>query len=980
MKKLYLIGLQIMTGSFLAQAQTINFPDANFKAKLLSSRLNNFVAMDSADNSIRIDANFNDEIEESEALRVYGLRIAHTSLNNIEGIEYFKNLEYLKFEAPIYDYSVINLPSLPNFKRLKCSYLGRITNINFTGNLPKLAHIDCSSNEITSLDVNSLSGLKTLICNNNRLPNMNINGVSSLDTLICTYNSMDSLSLNNLSSLRLLDCSMNSLTNLHLDNLPELKHLKCEYNELPSLSINNLLSLKEVSCDYNNLSNLTVSNLPNLSSISCFKSKISNLVLNNLPSLNYLNCSENPMTSLNISNFPLLNWIICDRNKITNLTMENLPSLAKFNFYSHQVTNLDLSSFKSLVEVKCGSGLLKTLNLSGLTKLEYLECDLNSLENILLKDNINLKTISCGNNQLTSLDISDCDSLEYLNCGANMLSNLDLREKSKLRTLGIVGNQFTSLDVSSCINLNSMYVNNNKISTIYMKNGVDNSGYFSYYSSFANNPLTYICADSAELEALQAQLLRDTITGATLNSLCSATLDGALYPLTGNIRFDADNNGCTITDGIFPNSKLLLSNGIESGYAIADAQGNFSLNMQPDNYTITPILPTNYFICTPASASVTLPEDTLQSIFCITPNGIHHDVDITLVPITPARPGFSDATYKLVLTNKGNQIESGTVEFKYQDDYQDYMAATPTPSATESGIVRFDFSNLQLFDSKTYTITLRTNSPSDNPAVNAGDILYIVTNATIDNDEDASDNTHAIKQTVVGSIDPNDKTCLEGDIVTPDLVGDYVHYLIRFENTGTFAAENVVVTDYIDLSKFDISTLQLTSTSHSCRTTISQGNKVQFIFDNIQLPYTEPDKHGYVAFKIKTLSTLAIGDSLKNKADIYFDYNLPIATNTATSRIDNVSTGIKDKFTESGKMSVFPNPTNGKCVVNFSSSNSGDMHLKVMNVAGSILYEQIIAHNKNSQIQLDLTVPNGIYFISIGNASEQYMQKVVVAK
>ncbi len=63
-----------------------------------------------------------------------------------------------------------------------------------------------------------------------------------------------------------------------------------------------------------------------------------------------------------------------------------------------------------------------------------------------------------------------------------------------------------------------------------------------------------------------------------------------------------------------------------------------------------------------------------------------------------------------------------------------------------------------------------------------------------------------------------------------------------------FAAENVVITDYIDLSKFDISTLQLTSTSHSCRTAISEGNKVQFIFDKIMLPFTEPEKHGYVAF------------------------------------------------------------------------------------------------------------------------------------
>jgi uncharacterized repeat protein (TIGR01451 family) len=64
-----------------------------------------------------------------------------------------------------------------------------------------------------------------------------------------------------------------------------------------------------------------------------------------------------------------------------------------------------------------------------------------------------------------------------------------------------------------------------------------------------------------------------------------------------------------------------------------------------------------------------------------------------------------------------------------------------------------------------------------------------------------------LNQTVVGSFDPNDKTCLEGEIVSPELIGKNVHYLIRFENTGTANAENIVVTDYIDTTVFDINTL-----------------------------------------------------------------------------------------------------------------------------------------------------------------------------
>ena len=146
-----------------------------------------------------------------------------------------------------------------------------------------------------------------------------------------------------------------------------------------------------------------------------------------------------------------------------------------------------------------------------------------------------------------------------------------------------------------------------------------------------------------------------------------------------------------------------------------------------------------------------------------------------------------------------------------------------------------------------------------------------------------------MNQTVVNSFDPNDKTCLEGDIVTPDLIGEYVNYVIRFENTGTYPAENIVVKDIIDLSKFDISTLIPIKASHSYGTKISDGNKVEFIFEKINLPFDNANNDGYIAFKIKTLSTLVVGDSFANEASIYFDYNFPIVTNKATSTFKSLA-------------------------------------------------------------------------------------------
>src|SRR5690606_34795541 len=105
-------------------------------------------------------------------------------------------------------------------------------------------------------------------------------------------------------------------------------------------------------------------------------------------------------------------------------------------------------------------------------------------------------------------------------------------------------------------------------------------------------------------------------------------------------------------------------------------------------------------------------------------------------------------------------------------------------------------------------LTYNVNSPSEIPPVNGGDELtFGATVFPVIGDDTPYDNAFGLKQTVVNSFDPNDKMCLQGAVATPAVIGNYVHYLIRFENTGTFAAERVEVTDFIDATKFDLSTL-----------------------------------------------------------------------------------------------------------------------------------------------------------------------------
>ena len=242
------------------------------------------------------------------------------------------------------------------------------------------------------------------------------------------------------------------------------------------------------------------------------------------------------------------------------------------------------------------------------------------------------------------------------------------------------------------------------------------------------------------------------------------------------------------------------------------------------------------------------------------------------------------------------------------------------------------------------------------PAVNIDDVLVFtaVMNAAA-GDTSVSD-TDILNQTVVGSYDPNDKTCLEGNTISPSMVGDYLHYLIRFQNSGTAPAENVVVRDVLNTGRFDVASLQLTSTSHPCQTRLT-GNRIEFIFNGINLPAeqdNEPASHGYIAFKIKTKSNLVLGNAITNKADIFFDYNFPIATNNATTTVTALGLGeIADD-----SIRFYPNPTKNFVQV---SADSQILSIGLFDLQGRLLQTQIANSNMAT---IDITSKaSGVYFV-----------------
>jgi hypothetical protein len=446
------------------------------------------------------------------------------------------------------------------------------------------------------------------------------------------------------------------------------------------------------------------------------------------------------------------------------------------------------------------------------------------------------------------------------------------------------------------------------------------------------------------------------------------------YTIQGNVRYDSNSNGCDASDVSMPNQRFIFTNGPNSGSLIANETGFYSYyDVNVGNNIFIPILQNPaYFTISPPSATVTFPSasNVFVQDFCVSANGTHNDLEVSIVPTwQPARPGFN-ADYIITYKNKGTTTQNGSVGLNFDDSLMDFVTSSQA-STLGTNTISWSFSNLAPFESRQINVTMNINSPVETPPVSIGTILNYTATVTGATDETPTDNTATLNQTVVGSYDPNDKTCVQGTTITPDMVGKYLNYVIRFENTGSANAEFVVVKDVIDTTKFDISTLVPTGSSHSFTTKILNTNQVEFIFENINLPFDDANNDGYIAFKIKTKPTLVVGNTISNTANIYFDYNLPITTNTYTTTVQAL--GNQD-FEFNSVFTLSPVPAKNS----LSISTKQAVSISSINIYNTL--GQLIQINTNPTETIDVSgLETGNYFIKIisdkGTSSSKFIKE-----
>lgn len=145
-----------------------------------------------------------------------------------------------------------------------------------------------------------------------------------------------------------------------------------------------------------------------------------------------------------------------------------------------------------------------------------------------------------------------------------------------------------------------------------------------------------------------------------------------------------------------------------------------------------------------------------------------------------------------------------------------------------------------------------------------------------------------------------------------------LHYHIDFQNLGNGSAIDVWIEDVLD-PHLDLLTIQPGVSSHPYRFEVLQNRKMRFIFDNIMLPPASQDSSGskgFVEFDVAQVPGNTFQDVIYNKADIFFDLNLPIQTNLVYHTIGWPVVPVQIELPSiQGNVKVWPNPTENEAYV-----------------------------------------------------------------
>jgi uncharacterized protein (DUF1330 family) len=434
--------------------------------------------------------------------------------------------------------------------------------------------------------------------------------------------------------------------------------------------------------------------------------------------------------------------------------------------------------------------------------------------------------------------------------------------------------------------------------------------------------------------------------------------------ISGNLFTDLNSNFIKDSNEFYiPNHKVTETN--TDRFDFTNASGEYLISvLDSGNYSVS-LNTINYYNAAPETHSAYFDDvnqiDSLND-FAMQPAGIFNDLTVQLTPMTFFRSGF-EANYMINYKNIGTTSLSPKIVFT-PDQNLSYISSSITPTSISADSIVWYLPEITPYQTENFLFIMKV----DSGVPNGTSVFSEVEIESVFEDADETNNNASSEVITIGSFDPNDISVNNTILYPEDLDNPaYLQYLIRFQNTGNDTAFTVRVTNEIS-QKLQANTIEFIASSHPVEMIYNLINReLIFKFNNINLPDSNVNyslSNGFIRYKIKPINTLEVGDSITSMANIYFDFNTPVATNTAVTTVALPSSLVENKFLRPS-LQLIPNPATNEITITTETENKNS-EIKIYDFTGKLVLSKTSTNSQKTLI--DISALNaGIYFVKVGN-------------
>jgi uncharacterized repeat protein (TIGR01451 family) len=382
------------------------------------------------------------------------------------------------------------------------------------------------------------------------------------------------------------------------------------------------------------------------------------------------------------------------------------------------------------------------------------------------------------------------------------------------------------------------------------------------------------------------------------------------FKIKGNVFYDENQNGIKDTnDTIFLDIPIILSPdymanfNTDETYILAVDTGSYNVSCSPNDFWHLTSLYSSYNVDISMSTPMV---DTCNFGFYPATNIV--DLDPNL--ISGGQRCDFDVNFWINIENTGTQISNGIIELQL-DNLVSFVNSDIPPDSVIGNSIYWHYNNLLYFENEQINILVHMPNFS-----HMGETMTSFLNVySLDSFGNiVSEFNDTLTEILECSYDPNDKVGFPIGLGNEHFIENdqELEYIIRFQNTGNAEAINVMIRDLID-ENLDYTTIEIIASSFPVDVVLEYDNELVFRFDSIMLldmTTSEINSHGFVSYRISPLEGLVPNTKIENTAEIYFDYNPPIITNTTLHTIECWNTPPQPVIYESfGVLYVHSNET-----------------------------------------------------------------------